>query len=159
MLGLDCLTTTGALTLNGIYMHTGAWCCYGDLTPLWMETRLRGSDATVPGIPGQDERDHEFDATEHSLALAIAGHVDQAGTPYSDSWEGAVSNLSYLLANLVDTGPGTITASLDLLTSTPYTDVKTGDVRVLDIRLGRKLRTQPVWAASLELRILGGRLA
>lgn len=156
-LGLDCLTTTGALTLGAVLMHGDAWCCYGDLTPLWMETRLRGSDAVVPGIPGEDERPHEFAATEHSLALAIAGHVDQAGTPYADPWDGAVANLEYLLANLVDTGVGTITASLDLLTTVP--NVKTGDVRVLDVRLGRKIRTQPVWAGSVELRVLGGRLA
>lgn len=158
LLGLDCQTTTGALTLDSILMHGEAWCLYGDLTPLWMQQRLRGGDTTVPGQPGVLPRAEVIDANEHSLELAIAGHVDQSGTPYADPWDGAVTNLQALRALLVNvtTGDGTVTASLDLLNTAG--DVYAGPAKVLDIRMGRKLVTQPVWRASLELRLTDGLL-
>lgn len=159
-IGLDCLTTTGALTVNGTLLHGYAWCAYDDLSPLWVETRARGEDTTVPGTPGVLPRERVMDVNEHSVALAIAGHLDQAGAPYGDSWVGAVTNLQALTAALTDAtfaaADGTVMASLDLFGDASV--VYAGPVHVLGIRLGRKLVTQPVWRGSLELSIPGGRL-
>lgn len=143
---------SGSLEINGISMHTSAWTVV-DVTVLWMGADIRGADRILPTTPGVIPYRRRMTVTRHSLPMVIVGHVDQAGLPYADPWEGLETNIDYLRAWIVDptnSGDGTLPASLTM----PSGAVRTADIHVLGLNLGIVSRAR--MRATLDISIPEG---
>lgn len=125
----------GQLTIGGVLMHGYAWNILR-LISLWMPGDQRGTDRLLPLTPGVIAYQRRLTVTRHSLPMAIAGEVNQAGVPYADVWAGLEANIAALKSTVVaptGTGDGTRASSLVM----PSGATRTADIHVLDLIPGR----------------------
>ncbi len=146
-------TRFGALTLNGVSMHTAAWDT-GNVWVLWTPLGRRGTDVMLPGAPGVLPMPRRLTATTVTLELVIGAAVDHLGAPYDSDAEALEGNVDYLRANVTDPFPpgsdpdtGTITAQLTM----PSGAVRSGQVTVEDLVLGDFTRQGAL--ATLDLTV------
>lgn len=146
-------TCFGALTLNGVYMHTYAWDII-DLTELFLPPQTRGGNVVVPGAQGRRPYPLRADETRYSLPMVISGVTDEAGIPYADPYIGLQTNLTALTAVFQNdpTSPG-FTANLD----TPDGTILSAFVQVASVKLGNRMG--PIIRATLDLVIPAGGFA
>lgn len=104
-------TRTYYLELNAVPLATYAWEI-PDLSPLLDSPAIRGSDRLLPQLPGVRPYPRVVTATIITLPLDVVGDVDEDGDPYTDVFEGLITNMAYLNANLglAETGDGTVPA-------------------------------------------------
>jgi hypothetical protein len=156
----DCM---GDLEIDGVPMLGPAWTLT-DLTPLWGQVDVRGSDLILPMASGRRANQRRIDATEHSLQLIICGETDQDGDLWPNPWIGLEENLAFLRTNVVDptgVGNGTLPAVLTM----PSGDTRTADIHVLDLRQGAvdagtsglSGNSTTAFYATLEISIPAGR--
>lgn len=171
-----CDTCYGELAIDGVSMHTSAWCL-PDLSPLWSSFELRGQNRVIPGRRGRKPYPRRVDETRLSLPMLVTGYCDAAGTPYSEGGTGysdiyddvyehgpAISypagletNIAYLqdLFNLCD--PTETVNSLHTATFTlPSGAVRESQVQILG--LVGALRPGYLFRATLDLLDVDGDL-
>jgi hypothetical protein len=149
---LNFSTALGALTINGVLMHRGAWDCV-DVLELWEAADQRGSDRIISGVNGVIPFPRRPTVTKHSLPMVISGAVDQAGTPNTDPIIGLEANIDYLEANVVNgsvAADGTVAASI----VKPSGATRTANIHVLALRLGKRVRWNLL--ATLDISIPTG---
>lgn len=161
-------TRAGKLEITGasaswISMHGPAWTMLpSGLARLYIQTELKGENLDLPNLPGRRAYAHELDQYQDSLPMYIAGDVDQDGDPHSDVWEGAELNLAYLY-NELKVIPATEAGTRAARITKPSGAIVTADIQILDVRLGAMAGgvdpLGPVWNATLEILIPGGRFS
>jgi hypothetical protein len=152
---LNFSTALGALTINAVLMHRGAWDCV-DVLELWEAADQRGSDRIIPGVAGVIPFLRRPTVTKHSLPMVISGAVNQAGTPNVDPIAGLQANIDYLNANVVTgsvAADGTVAASIVM----PSGATRTANIHVLALRLGKRVSWNTL--ATLDISIPAGRFA
>lgn len=152
-LNLD--TRTGALTIDGISMHTPAWNVL-DCTPLWWNQSIRGQNLVLPGAVGTHAYPVRVHEARHSLEMAITGWVDQSGTPYADEWEGLEANIEYLRANVAEP-PAAPTATRAATLVMPSGATRNADIQVTGLITVQHLKARA--RAILDIVIPSGRFA
>lgn len=106
------VTRTYYLELNSVPLATHAWEI-PDLSPLLDDPALRGSDRLLPQLSGLRPYKRVVTGTIVTLPLDVVGAVDEDNDPYDDVFEGLLTNMDYLKANLglaEETGDGTVPA-------------------------------------------------
>lgn len=159
--GLENTGCTGTLQIGTVVLSCPAWDIT-DLTPLWVETTVRGGDRLIPGAAGVRPFRRRVTVTTHALPMLISGDVDPLGVVNTDAWVGLEENLADLWTNVVaptNTGDGTRAAILTM----PSGATRTANVHVLGLRVG-STRGEPhrhhaVVRASLQISIPAGRFA
>ena len=129
---LNCSTCFGSLTVNSVLLNGPAWCAY-DLTVLFDEADLRGSDRLIPSLAGVVANRRRRTVTRKDIPLAITGLYDRLGVRQADRAMSLIANIEYLKDNLgfaSTSGGGTVTASW--LRSDGTT--RTASVHVLSLR-------------------------
>ncbi len=123
-------TATGTLTINGVNLHTYAWCCL-DLRRLTMPEDYDVKNVKIPGAHGTRPYRYWIAEATHDLQMFITGRVNSAGTPNANPFLGYQTNIAYLKANLL-TPPsgGTFVGSILL----PSGATVTADVQVLGFK-------------------------
>lgn len=154
MIGLNCGTATGELTINGVSMHTRAWCCT-DLLELWTFQSTRGENVTLPGAAGRRPYPVRIEEAHYSLPMGLTGRVDRFGVPASDHFLQLQANIDYLRANVVDP---TVDATVPATLLMPDGTTRTADVQVLALTPGVHGAAE-LALAVLELRVPAGRFA
>lgn len=147
-------TATGELTINGVNMHTPAWCML-NLLPLWLPNRMRGTNVTIPEAAGTLPQRYRIDESSYSLAMAIGGHQDKDGGWYADPWVGLQANLEWLHVYLLDPPLDSPTVPAELVM--PDGNTMSADVQVRGILPGVNIRQQ--LRATLELLVPHGRFS
>lgn len=175
---LNCEPCFGELTINGVSMHTSAWCLT-DLSDLWGSYELRGSNKVIPGVRGRRAYKRRVDETRYSLPMLITGYCDADGTPYgltgggyddiySDVYEdgpsgvifqeGLETNVLALHEALYLDDPSAIDRSLvPAVFTLPSGATRETDVQVLGLR--GQLRPGALMRATLELLDVYGLLS
>lgn len=152
---LCCSTTTGHLAIDGVSMHTGAWCCL-DLRPLYFSAKKRGENVVIPGASGQRAYPMRKDQTDVTLRMLISGAVNVVGTPSPHGpIRGLWDNLDFLDTYVVGP-PAAPTATRTATVTLPGGLVKTAAVQVVDLVRGEG--TAELIRAGLVLRLPAGRL-
>jgi hypothetical protein len=147
---LNPASCNGLLTVNGVSMHTPAWCMV-DLGDLWFPAKTRGSNVLIPGAVGRRAYPVRADETTYSLPMLISGVVDQLGGPYPDAMVGLERNLVELAAVFVpDPNVATVSASLTM----PSGAVRTAEVQIVGVKLGKQVG--PVVRAIVEMVVPAG---
>ncbi len=123
-------TATGTLTINGVNLHTYAWCAL-DLRPFYMPQAYRVNNVTIPGAHGKRPYRYWIDEATYDVPMFITGRVNSAGTPNANPFLGYQTNILYLTAHLLTPPTGaTYTASILL----PSAATISADVQVLDFK-------------------------
>lgn len=150
---LNSRTDTGALTINGVDMHTPAWNVL-DCTPLWLYVETRGQNIVLPGTSGTYAYPRRVHEARHSLQMAITGFVDSSGVPNADPWAGLQENIDYLRDNVAEPPtPPTSTVSASLVM--PDGSTRTADIQVVAFTIGEHYHVAT--AAILDIVIPAGR--
>lgn len=155
---------TGTLTIDGVSLNCPAWDAF-DLSGLWIEGSVRGSDRLIPGAAGVLPFRRRRTVTTYQLPLIIVGMVDENGADYEDAMAGLELNLETLRSGVIEptnTGDGTRAAVLSM----PSGASRTADVHVLELTVSpvaaRRQGTIVTHArvrAVLELSVPAGRFA
>lgn len=147
---IDCRFCNGELEINGISMHTPAWCVT-DCIELWLPNAVRGQNVIIPGASGRRAYQMRRDESNYSLPMVITGYVDDLGDRYPDPWDGLQANIAFLYANIVDAA---IAATLPATLTMPDLSVRTANVQVRGLNLGNN--PAPLRRATLELVVPSG---
>lgn len=149
---IDCRPCNGELEIDGISLHTPAWCIT-DCIQLWLPNATRGQNVIIPGANGKRAYPMRRDEANYSLPMAITGYVDEFGDRYADPWDGLQYNIAFLYANLVDVTiyANTLPATLTM----PDLSVRTAEVQIRGLNLGDQ--PAPLRRATLELVVPSGR--
>lgn len=150
---LNWRTDTGALTINGVSMHTPAWNVL-DCLPLWLRGGVLGENATMPGANGTRALWYRRDEARHSLEMAITGFYDWTGAPYADSWAGLQTNLDYLSANVAEP-PTPPTPSVSASLVMPDGSTRNAQIQVVALTVVEHYNVAT--AALLDIVIPAGR--
>lgn len=151
---LACCPCTGHLTINGINMHTPAWCIV-DLIELWMPPKTRGVNIVIPHVSGTRARPYRITETDYSLPMMISGAVDQFGAPDAAGVMARLwKNMKYLHDNVTDP-PTAPTATVPASLLMPDATTLTADVQVIGMTLGYHIAE--LTKATLDIRIPAGR--
>ncbi len=154
--GLNSRTDTGALTINGVDMHTPAWNVL-DCRVLWLAQDMRIENVTLPEpLEGDYPFAYKPASARHSLEMAITGFVNSSGVPYSNPWVGLETNIEYLRANL-DTPPVAPIATFSASLVMPSGATRTAQVQVASLTIVDFANVET--AALLEIVIPSGRFA
>ncbi len=146
-------TSTGTLTINGISLHTYAWCAL-DLRELYIPSQYRAGNVTIPGANGNRPYRYWIGEATHDIQMRITGLVDQSGTPNADPFLGYQTNLAYLKTNLL-TPPvtGTFAATISL----PSASTISANVQVLGLQFQQfDMDARFFQKAALTVRIPAG---
>lgn len=129
---IDCGTCTGELLIEGVTMHTAAWCVIDSLEPLWVPAGRRGSNVVLPGASGTRPYAPRVAEARVNLAFLISGYVDEFGIAAADPAEQLKEHLEFLQATVFEL-PGTMsgTRSAELWLPGSYTHILTADVQVV----------------------------
>jgi hypothetical protein len=152
--------STGTLTIGSTVMNCPAWDIT-DLTALWHDHNVRGSDRRIPGVNGVRPYRRRLDVTEIPLTIFIVGDVDRFGAPQSNAMNGLAANVQHLMSNVVlptNTGDGTRSAVLTI----PGLANRTASIHVLSLQSQRVVADASVAAlmvATLTISIPTGRFA
>lgn len=148
-------TNYGALSLNGVLMHRGAWNVV-NVEELWIGGQTtRGGDRILPGFGGVLSYPRIQTATSRTLLLLVSGAVDLSGAVSSDAVSQLAANLDYLKVNVtnpqaaVDAGSldGTITADIAM----PDASTRSGVVTIESFVRGDVFKA--VTACTIDLTI------
>lgn len=163
---LNCNDCYGSLTINGVSMHTPAWCVT-DLSELWGSFEYRGSNRVIPGRRGRKPYVRRPDETRYSFPMVIGGYADQNGDVYyaeyddvySDTYDqectvmyyqGLEANVSYLQQAFHLDDPSDVSESVfDAEFTLPSGSVRTSRVQVLALR--GQLHPGALMLATLEI--------
>jgi hypothetical protein len=149
---------SGTLTVASVSLNCPAWDIT-DLTPLWHDWNIRGSDRRIPGVNGVRPYRRRYDVTEIPLTIWITGDVDRFGAPQTDAWAGLANNVNYLTTNVVaptNTGDGTRAAVLTV----PGLANRNANIHVLKLQPQRVVGDHSVnvlMIATLTISIPAGR--
>jgi len=145
-------TLDGSITLptsNGAIKVRNEWV-------LWQSGEQRGRDVELPGVDGLLPRQRFLTVTTHTLQLVISGSVRVSGSPTT-----AAANLEANIAYLRDTvcqPTGTGDGTKAIVVSMPSGGTMTGDVHVLNLRLGRVVENAKWALATVDISIPAGEL-
>jgi len=103
---------THYLAINSIPLATYGWeLSVGETWPLLDMPQIRGSNRLIPGAAGMKPYLRRADETRYVFPnFWVYGSVDEDNTPYSDPFEGLLTNIEYLRENVAlpkSTGDGT----------------------------------------------------
>lgn len=115
MNSLLCPDCFGSLTIDGVSLHTAAWCV-PDLDDWWQSFDRRGDNPLVPSVPFRSPREQIADETPVVTEMVFGGTHDRTGAPHGlPVYEGLEANLDDfhgLVVDLPGTPAGTRTAVL-----------------------------------------------
>lgn len=165
MPGLSDFACDGILVISAVSMNRSAWMVGADkegkggLLQLIAHIDQRGQDRLLPTATGVIAYPRRRTVTEHELRLVIVGDVDRTGADVADHEAGLVTNIRYLMDNViapVASATGTRTA-----TYTPPgggTSI-TGPVHVTGIRQeSYYLGQNALWEGTMKISIPAGAL-
>lgn len=145
---------SGELKINGVSMHTPAWCVL-DVLPLYLPTGTRGHNSIIPHTAGRYPRPLRIDESRYSLPMLISGGHDRNGNVYADRWAGLQANLVYLNSQIV-TPPTYPVVTVEGILRMPDGTVRGADVQVPSIELLNPRTTGAQLEAILELVVPSG---
>lgn len=150
--------THGELKINGVSLHTFAWCVR-DIRPLYYPTSFRGGNVVIPGVNGQRAYPIRPDQTDHDLPMWWTPACSTNGTNFSSVATGFQTNINaFRTAFLTPPTPPTATLAATI-TSTPLGTTLSAEVQVLGFDIGptaQSINFPHVWEARLSLRVPAG---
>lgn len=113
MAGISNYDDDGVLVIGGVTMNCVAWMVGADeegeggLLELITLVEQRGENRILPGANGVIPYPKRNTETEHERRLLVVGEVDRLGNVNADHTAGLVTNLRYLMTNVVAPPGGT----------------------------------------------------
>ena len=95
---------TGTLTINGVALNGPAWDI-PDLSPLWGNRTQLGANAEIAGVAGRRAKRRRYGEMEFQLVGKVIGWADRTGAVIPSPEQGIISNIDYLVENVVDPVP------------------------------------------------------
>lgn len=166
MAGLYDYDVDGTLVIGGVSMNCPAWMVGADengdggLLSLVTTTEQRGSDRILPSATGVIAYPRRKTVTEHEFRIVVIGEVDRNGVPAADHNAQLVTNLQYLVTNVVNpvgTGDGTRAATY----TPPGSSALTADIHVVGLvqrsyALAVAQGDKAIWEGRLLISVPGG---
>lgn len=168
MAGLYNYACDGTLVIGSVSLNCPAWMVGADadgeggLLQLVTTFEQRGEDRLLPNAVGVIPYPRRKTKTEHELRIVVIGDVDRFGVAAADHNAQLVTNLKYLVTNVV-TPPGTSTGTRAATYTPPGSSALTANVHVIALQqTSYSLATGSdgaVWEGRLFISIPAGSFA
>lgn len=90
------------LTVNSLKLDGDGFCRARNITALFGQGPLRGSDFVAQGVAGRTFRTKVQDELRASCSFVVFGLKNSAGTPYSDRFVGLRENFEQIRTSCID---------------------------------------------------------
>lgn len=159
MAGIENYDCDGTLVIGGVSMNRPAWMVganesgEGGLLGLITNIEQRGQDRILPTATGVIPYPRRNTVTTHEIRLLVVGEVDLNGSVNANPTAGLVTNLQYLMANVV-APPGGTDGTRAATYTPPGGAALTADIHVTGMRQeGYYLRSLTAWLGRLLISV------